>query len=217
MRPSAQELAMRDPAMAALMGLAPLRTADTFGGDDDDDDFGEDDDWGVEFGSTKAVVKKKPTPAAVAQVWQKHTQQQDLAMRRQALLDPNKGSAVKVGNYALNMEQSITLGTAAGLALNGTPALFLTPNQLTMNAPTPGFATISDIKVLNTSLMIGSGSEDAFNYNPMSKSQRFQMPPLTPQSNVKITGAYSGYIPTGYVAGAYLFTASFKGWGSTQI
>lgn len=206
--------------MAALVGIGLLETGASFGAEDDgddDDDFGEDDDWGVEFGSVKAKVKKKPTPAAIATVWNRHTQQEALAMRRQHLLDPNRGSPVKVGNYALNMEQTLTLATAAPISMNGTPALFLTPNSLTMNAPTVGFASIADIKVLNTSLMIGSGSEDAYAYSAVAKS-KFQMPPLSPQSNVKVTGAYSGLLPPGFVtATPFLFTASFKGWGSSQV
>lgn len=223
MRPNAKKLAMRDPAMAALMGIVAMGTDfgsersepssfnGEFGSDFGDDDFeGDDDDWGAEFGA--AIVKAKPTPTKVAQVWQKHAAGQALAQRRNMLLEPNKGSAIKVERYTFNLDQAIALGTSATLSLNGQPDTTIRPQRVTMNAPCMGFASIGTIKVANVNVTVGSGSEDAYNYNANGVGQSLDMPTLSPSNRATVTGNYNGFIPPGYVSGfAYLFSVSFKG------
>lgn len=229
MRPKANDLALRDPAMAALVGIipfagdfgaeaAPVDTAD-FGRDDEDDD--DDDDWGAEFGAVQAVARvatPKPTAAKVAKVWDKHAQGQALAMRRELLLDPNKGSALKVDDYSLDMDQTLTLGTAAALSLSDLPSVFIRPTAIIMNAPTPGFCLISEIKVANASVTVGAGNQDAFNFNANSNGSKIGMPLVPPQTRVSIKGSYTGLVPAGLTATQpYVFTASFRGPGSVRL
>lgn len=220
MRPNAKQLAMRDPAMAALVGIISMGAnfgseQSTFGGEfgsdfGDDDDYGEDDDWGAEFGT--AIAKVKPTPAKVAAVWNRHAAGQSLAQRRNMLLEPNKGSAIKVERYTFNLEQVISLGTAVVLSLAGQPDTTIRPQRVTMNAPCMGFAYVNTIKVANVNVTVGSGSEDAYNYNANGVGQSLDMPTLSPSNRATVTGDYNGFIPPGYISGfAYKFSTSFKG------
>lgn len=221
-RPSARNLALRDTALAILVGAhnpADFGSEeDSFGaefGDDwglDDDfegegDFG-DDDWGAEFGAAAA----KPTPAKVQQVWKKHATQQARAQKRALILEPNKGSAIKVERYSFSIDQDITLGTASDISMTGQPDTTIRPQTVTMNAPTPMFATIANIKVANVSVTVGPGNEDAYNYNANGWGRSLDMPTLSPANRATITGRYTGFVPTGFVGGQEVnFNASFKG------
>lgn len=223
MRPNARQLAMRDPALAILMGAhSPADFGsedDSFAGEFGDDwgldedlfegEFGDDDDWGADFG---AAALAKPTPAKVQAVWKKHATTQARAQKRALILEPNKGSAVKVERYSFSIDQDIVLGTAVDINMTGQPDTTIRPQTVTMNAPTPMFATISNIKVANVSVTVGPGNEDAYNYNANGWGRNLDMPTLSPANRATVTGRYTGFVPAGFVGGqAVNFNASLKG------
>ena len=190
MRPNSKTLAMRDPAQAALMGLigAP---GTNFGVE-----FG--DDYGTEFGSDASDAQK-------ARAW-------DSTQQREAILEPNARSSVKIQRYAFGMEQSVVLATAQPLDMNGNPDTHIRPQRVTTNAPVPGFARISAIKVANVGVIVG-GRVDAFDFAANGHDQQLDVPTLSPSNKVRVTGDYSGLLPAGgYVtATTFVFIVSFKG------
>jgi hypothetical protein len=228
-------LALRDPAMAALMGATP----DDFGMESDfgvefgdDYGFGGDADYGYDFGADgPAAVAAAPAAAAAIlakgpshpahplhpmnqgkmwAIWQQHHREQERTSHREMQLEPNKGSRVKVERYAFAVSQALVLGTVAALTLTGSPDTNFRPQRANMNAPQAGFATISEIKVANVS--VTSGVTDAFMYNPLAVGQHLDMPTLTPANKATVLGGYTGSVPPGFVGGsAFLFVAEFKG------
>jgi hypothetical protein len=128
------------------------------------------------------------------------------------ILEPNRGSAIKVERYSFSIDQDITLGTSEDINMTGQPDTTIRPQTVTMNAPTPMFATISNIKVANVSVTVGPGNEDAYNYNANGWGRNLDMPTLSPANRATITGRYTGYVPAGFVGGQEVnFNASFKG------
>jgi hypothetical protein len=230
-RPNAQQLAFRDPALAALLLGAVNATAlsTNFGGDsdfggefgDDDDvgdddygaEFGDDDDYGAEFGGKPVKVKRPQNQAQLVALWKHHHIKKARSSRREMMLEPNKGSAVKVERYTFTLSQAITLGTAVAFTtLTGQPDTSIRPQRLTCNAPAPMFAFLQEIKVANVSVSVGSGLEDAYNYNANGVGQQLDMPTLSPANRATILGSYTGFVPPGFVGGtAVYFSASLKG------
>ncbi len=229
MRPNAQQLAMRDPALAALMGALPgADFGSDFGadfgefGDDMGADYGADygADWGAEFGAAAAVTHAPAHHAAATHgvnpammaLWKKHQAAQAHTSRRHALLKPNAGSTIKVEGYSFSINQTIAaLGVASPLTLAGTPTVDIRPIRVTMNAPSVGFATISEIKVSNVSATVG-GVGDAFKYSILGVGAHMKLPMLTPSTPATVLGNYTGFLPPGFVGGsAYLFEACFEG------
>lgn len=185
--PDKRTLATRDPAMASLVGL--IKGAD-FGAD-----FGDDYEFGAE------------SDAAKARAWDASQTQ-----KREALLEPNKGSTAKIQRYAFGMSQEVTLSTAEALDMDGNPDTHIRPQRVTCNAPIPGFARLSSIKVANVGVIVG-GEVDAFDFAANGQDQQLDVPTLSPANKVRVTGQYSGLLPSGgYVtATAFLFIVSFKG------
>lgn len=208
MRPNSKSLATRDMALAVLTGAI---SGSDFGGEYGYD-FGDDYGFGYEFGDEPAPSPApKPTPTAMAQAWAAHTKSQAHTERRAMLIEPNKNSKIKVERYAFSVNQALTLGTAVALSASGQPDTNIRPQRVTMNAPSPGFATISEIKVANVSVTVG-GTADAFDFNALGVGQSLDMPTLTPANRATVLGNYTGFVPPGFVGGtAYTFCASFKG------
>jgi hypothetical protein len=229
MRPNAQQLALRDPALAALMGVIGTGAnsfgaesdfgaeyVDDMGEDDYGAEFGDDDDYGAEFGAAAKGAIKVPRPASQAQLvslWKNVHAKKAVQSRREMLLEPNKGSSIKIEKYAFTVSQAITLGTAVAFTtLTGQPDTSIRPQRLTCNAPTPMFAFLQEIKVANVSVSVGSGLEDAYNYNANGVGQHLDMPTLSPANRMTILGSYTGYVPPGFVGGsAVFFSATVKG------
>jgi len=214
MKPNARTLAMRDPALAAIMGVLGASAGADFGaefGNDYGAEFG--DDFG-EFGldaPAVPVASSKPNAQAMMALWQQHQMKRAHTTRREMLLEPNKGSTAKIERYSFSINQDIVLGTAQALELSGQPDTTIRPQRVTMNAPQPGFATIAEIKVANVSVTVG-GDEDAYDYNALAVGSTLDMPTLSPANRAKILGNYTGFVPPGFVGGSdYKFTASFKG------
>jgi len=212
MRPNSKVLALRDPAAAALVGA--INGAD-FGSDEYGDDYGYDfgDDYAFAADPSPVAIAKPVAPPAhvAAQLWAAHKKKTAHTESRQRLIEPNKGSAVKIERYSFAINQTLTLGTAVALNMSGQPDTNIRPQRVTMNAPSPGFATVAEIKVANVSVTVG-GTSDAWDYNSLGVGQSLDMPTLTPANRATVLGNYSGFVPPGFVGGsAYTFCCSFKG------
>ena len=205
MKPNARQLALRDPAMAALMGVLPanfgFERGSNFNGEFGSDWGAEDDmgtDFGVAFGydfgadaAPKPVAPNPNSPAGqavLANLWNQNLVKQANTKQRAKLLEPNKDSSVKIERYSFTISQTLVLGTASTINMTGQPDTSIRPQRLTMNAPAPMFATIQEIKVANVSVTVGSGSEDAYNYSPLGVGMSLDMPTLTPANRATVLG-----------------------------
>jgi hypothetical protein len=240
---NAQSIAMRDPAMAAAMGLI---AASNFGheampplpyegvafapGDeeDDDDDYA---DFGASFGATfgaaghahpavhhphAAVHVPRPTEHQAMALWQKHHMKKARQAHRSALLEPNQGLAKKVERYNMQVSDTFVFGTAKTFtALTVRPTVDFRPQVMFANAPTPMFAFISAVLIANVNAFVGTGEEDAFDYNAMGWGKEMDMPTLTPAIPFTVNARYTGFTPPGFVLGSTnTFSMSVKGWAS---
>jgi hypothetical protein len=153
------------------------------------------------------------TNSAAMRALRKLQAQTRLTNSRIRILEPNKGSSIKVERYSFTISQAITLGVAVAFTtLNGQPDTTVRPQRVTMNAPCPMFAFIQEIKVANVSVSVGAGLEDAFDYSAQGVGQNLDMPTLSPANRATILGQYTGLVPPGYVGGTPTnFCASFKG------
>src|SRR5580658_3537506 len=178
---SANELALRDPALAALMGVAgsDFGSEDSFG----DDDFGADwendpmaligadmgDEYGDDFGGHKrhGHPHKPHHPAmhpAHAKILREHAMRAKHNAARGLLLEPNKYSSVKVERYSFSVNATITaLGTAGALTGSNSPDVNFRPQRVTANVVSPGMVTLSDLRVANVSFSVG-GLLDAWQF-----------------------------------------------------
>lgn len=208
MKPKAGQLAMRDPALASILGILVATGTSDFGGEFGDDygaEFG--DDYGTEFGDDAGM----PTQQQAIAAWKNQSVQRAHTARRGQLLEPNKGSAIKVERYTFSVNQTLALATSATLTMTGQPDTNIRPQRVSMNAPTPGFASITELKVANVSVTVG-GTADAFQFNANGVGQSLDMPTLSPANRATVLGSYSGFVPPGFVGGqAYIFCASFTG------
>lgn len=225
----ARQLAARDLAALTLFGAMATGENPNFGAESDfgadfGAQFGTDPadygyDWGADFGAAAHALARPHRhghpahPAHPAHIMQHAARQMAHTEAREHLLEPNRYSAVKIERYVFPISQSITLGTAVALALTNNPDVTIRPQRVTMNAPVPMFATISEIKVANVSVTIGGSSVvDAFDFNANGQGQELDLPTLSPQNRATITGNYTGFVPAGFVgATAVSFVTSFKG------
>jgi hypothetical protein len=216
MRPNTKQLAMRDPALAALMGVDLGADFGAEFGDPDDDygaEFGDpdhdevgDDDYGAEFG----LARRPPSAQQLAAMWRAKQLRMANANRRVRLLDPNRGSGLKVERYIMALDTTLTIPLPSAVTLQGQPDCTFRPQRLTIVVPTPGFVIINQIRMANVSIMIGPGSVDAFQFNANGVGQTLDMPTLTPANRATVTGAYTGFAG-GFPAGGYLLSATFIG------
>ena len=222
MRPNSKNLAMRDPALASIVGAFGGKSdfGSEFGGgmiqgDDMGDDFGDDmgddvgDDMGDDFGAT--ALARRPPQAAMIRAWRKQRQANARTNKRELLINPNSGSTVNIGRYSFSVNQALVLGTAAGIVASGNPDVTIRPQRVTMNAPAIGFVTVTEIKVANVAVTVG-GIGDAFEYSPLGVGMSLDMPTLSPANRATVLGFYTGFVPPGFVLGTpFTFSASFKG------
>jgi hypothetical protein len=236
---SANELAMRDPALAALMGVS----GSDFGSEEPvlytgvDADFGSDaGDWdeaydmgftdiGVDFGAdisfgadaapsngaAAAAAAHGATPQGRAIIAQ-HVQKQAHRNSRAMLLEPNKYSDLKVERYTFAVNATITaLGTAGALGGSNSPDVNFRPQRVTANVVSPGMVLISDGRVANVSFTVG-GSIDAWQWNANAVGEHLDVPTLTPANKATFSGSYTGLVPSPLSGtGSYLFMLSFTG------
>lgn len=159
------------------------------------------------------AIQRSSADAAAMRALKKLQAQQRITSSRVRILEPNKGSNIKVERYSFTISQAITLGTAVAFTtLNGQPDTTVRPQRVSMNAPCPMFAFIQEIKVANVSVSVGAGLEDAFDYSAQAVGQNLDMPTLSPANRATVLGQYSGLVPPGYVGGTVTnFCVSFKG------
>lgn len=253
MRPNANQLSMRDPAMAALLGIIPGADfggesydldvgADfgaDFGGGNDFSPVGSDVDMGADFGSFEwageqalaaygADFGAAARPAAAPSAAQFLAMQKTIATlqgqmkakaaktaQRGSLLEPNKGSNVKIERYSFGLSQALVVGTAAAIVLAGNPSVDIRPQRICTNVPGPNYVFLTLIQVANVVVTVGTGVEDASDYANVAVATMLDLPTLSTQTPARVTGNYFGFVPASYVVGsATFFTTSFKGWAN---
>jgi hypothetical protein len=217
---NASQLAMRDPALAALVGAV----SDDFGAE-----FGDDygDEYGADFGQAPAIPAAAPgysplaavprgTPQQMQALWHAHHANALRSQSRRRLMDPNEGLSTKIERYTFSLNATITsLGTAqANLNASSQPDVRFRPEQFTVNVPSIGMVLISDIRMANVSVTVGGGNlEDAFDYSPLSVGRQLSMPTLEPSNKATVTASYTGFVPSPLTGtGAFTIVYNFKGW-----
>ena len=230
-RPTARELALREPARTALMG--------GFDGADFGEDFGGFGGFGIEGNLTDA---NQSTGLAARDWRQGHThnaalltkdanalrrdneqilhwqrQERQMASReareqsRLDMLDPNEGLATKVARYSFSLNQPLVIGTPAGINATLQPDTKIRPQRVIMNVTTPGMILVTTIKVANVSVLVGA-SEDAYTYGATAVGVHLDMPTLDPSNRATVQGAYGGLVPTPFAVGyVFTFVATFQG------
>ena len=180
-------------------------------------------DWAGETGAALAAYGAEFGAAAVAAP----TAQQMVAARtiavakakktaqRASLLEPNKGSNVKVERYSFGLSQALVVGTAAAIVLAGNPSVDIRPQRICTNVPGPNYVYLTLIQVANVVITVGTGVEDASDYSNVAVGTMLDLPTLSTQTPARVTGNYFGFVPATYVVGAAtFFTTSFKGWAN---
>lgn len=241
MKHTTHSLAMRDAALASALGVLAQPGADfgvefssdTSHGSDFGIEFGDDDDdWGAEApaaGMQQAAALANPKhPASpfhpanhqrMITMWNKQHKAATHTAKRQALIEPNAGSSMKVERYTFSVgSTNVTLGTAASLnsgnGLSNSPSVNFRPERFTCNSPGPGFVTLTAIQVANVNGLVGA-QEDSWTFNPNSVGIYMSLPTLTPSNKATITGASTTFVPPGYTLGlTFPFIASFTGWAT---
>jgi hypothetical protein len=216
---NSRALAMRDPALAALMGIGP--DGSDFGCDPSFGfDANGDADMGAEFGgydfgqdAAPTAPIGPPTQREAINLWNEHKMAKQNEDRRMRMLDPNGNSRLKVEQYLFPLAQNVVIGTATALNLTNQPDVTLRPQRVLMNSPANGFATISEIRVANVAVTVGGGTSfDAFFVSALGVGVRMDMPTLTPANRATVTGTTTTLVPTGYVlAATFPFSVSFIG------
>lgn len=163
------------------------------------------------FSRPSIPAAASPDTGTMVQLWQNHQRRTSKTDQRASLLDPNGDSDIRVERYSFSLNANLVLATAVAINAFNSPDVTIRPQRVTMNAPGPGFVTVSEIKVANTSVTIG-GTDDAWSYNANGVGQQLDMPTLTPANKATMLGNYTGFVPPGYVNGsAYVFCVGIKG------
>lgn len=177
--------------------------------------------YGADFGAAK--VAAGPPTAAQFLAMQKTIQTMQTQLRAKAvktaqratLLEPNKGSNVKVERYSFGLSQALVVGTAAAIVLAGNPSVDIRPQRICTNVPGPNYVFLTLIQVANVVVTVGTGVEDASDYANVAVATMLDLPTLSTQTPARVTGNYFGFVPASYVIGAAtFFTTSFKGWAN---
>ena len=232
--PNKAILARRDSTTAALMGAIALGA--DFGNDyyNPSDRFGDvaaevAAEFGEEAGQRVHAAMVAAAPGGLAhaphagqhgghhpdmqRAWQHMNRMYERSAERSVLLDPNRDSTIKVEHYELPLAEDIIIGTQhIFTALSTNPQTEFKPTSLVMNAPTPMFAFITDIKAANVSAHVSTFATDAYNFSALATRSHVHLPKLLPQNTVSVQGYYSGLTPPGFLGGTTTtFTATFYG------
>lgn len=217
------DMAMRDPALAALLG----KIGSDFGADGGrgDSDFGVDlpgSPFGLDIQSGLSNIH--PAAALMAQqiapagqnpqahaIVAAHLSAQQISQSRRRLLSPNEGSTLSVERYGFAISADVTLGTESALSLVGQPDTYFRPQRVQMNSPAPGFATISSGRVANVNFTIGSTTDSWF-WNANAVGTMLDLPLMSPAHKATVQGNYTGTVPSPLSGtGTFLFVTQFEG------
>ena len=231
---NAKQLAMRDVALAAVLGA---ELGSSFGGEFGDDvgiegEFGDEvgiegdvgiegefgADVGAEFGGRRRHHhgKAPAEKAMLAALWAEHKRRQ--AHRhphgRLSMLEPNAGSPNKIQRYAFSIPLTTAaplFGTASAPAFQGNPRVTIRPKRLVSNVPVPGLLTLLTLEIANINAFVGSGPTDAYMFNANAMDSSLDLPTITPAYPVSVQAAWSSLVPTGYTTGAFITTLTLVG------
>jgi hypothetical protein len=228
------DLMRRDPAAAALMGAMPGGSdfGSDFGSDGDmGNEWGEDGmsaefgDWGDDYGAFGAHPHHghhghhgRPSPAAMAHAHAVLQKRNARRTQRALLLDPNMGSELKIERYSfsVNITDPATglppvLGTSSSLSGTNTPDTHFKPERAVMNVPSPNLVLVNEIKVGNVAGTVG-GIGDGFEYASVAVGTTLSLPRMTPSTKASFLGAFTAFVPPGYVPGSsFPLVITFKG------
>ena len=191
---NANQLALRDAAYAALVGV---ETGSDFGADIGDDMHG---DFGAE-----------PSPQQALAMWRKRRARKPSG--RRAVLTPNAGSEDKIMRYAFTISPAVlpVIGVASAVNATGNPRVTIRPKRLAINVPCPGLLSLTTIDIGNVNALVGGGAMDAFACNANSIGSAFDLPTVTPAYPVTIIANWTAIVPAGYAAGAFGLSYTFFG------
>lgn len=212
----------RDPAQAAFMGAMPGGSdfgsdfgdfGDEMAADFDGDDYG--DDYGDDMGGPPA---RRPSPAAMAKAYATLARRNARRTKRALLLDPNMGSELKIERYSfsVNITDPATglppvLGTSSSLSGTNTPDTHFKPERVVMNTPAPALVLVNEVKVGNVAGTVG-GIGDGWEYNANGVGVSLSLPRMTPSTKASFLGAFTTFVPPGYVPGnSFPLVMTFKG------
>jgi hypothetical protein len=178
---------------------------DDFGdfGDAMGDDYG--DDVGDDFGRSRPA--RRPHPTAMAKAYAVLSKRNARKRSRALLLDPNMDSELKVERYSfsVNITDPATglppvLGTSSSLSGTNTPDTHIKPSRITLNVPSVALVLVNEIKVGNVAGTVG-GIGDAFEYNANGVGIGVSLPRMTPSTKASFLGAFTTFVPPGFVPG----------------
>lgn len=212
------DLVLRDTATAALIGSLPGQASANFGNDFGDefggDEFGGDefggDDFGadaLEFGAeaiksvpqAQALVKKAASAVRSANAAKKKVES------RAGLLNPNRGSTLKVERYLMSLSNTGTAptwGAASTQNFGDTPKVTFRPKRLISNVAWPGLFIVSNITVTNIEANVGNGGIDASWFGSNAFDTALDLPAINPSQRLTVVGAWGTYVPPSYVPAA---------------
>ncbi len=228
---NAKALAMRDPALAALIGAsdgADFGQDASFGADyyprnlagwdavgADGGFFGAEGFFAGDFGQDAPLPAgasiPKPTAEAAMRLWNQHHAQAAHTARRASLLNPNEYSTKKVERYSLTIRQDLVIGTPLTFIVRKAPDTELRAQRITTNVNSPGFVLVNDIKVANVSVTQGD-ADDAYSFNPNGWGNQYDIPTLSPANGVTVSAESTAAVPSGFtLSDAFPFIIKFLG------
>jgi hypothetical protein len=228
MRPNVSSLAMRRPALAALIGIHPAeghfgsertpRNRASFGGFG----FGYDDaEYGVDVaeldplgtGSHLATDSRMLSrdDRELASAARLSERRRERAAQARMELDPNHGQTLKLGHYSFGLAQALTIGLAASIFISDSPSTTMRIKNVVMNVPQVAFVTLNSLLIANVAVTVG-GAEDAYAYSAGGFSNHVDYPTLPPSQKATISAAYTGFSPAPFFAGqSFPFSCRFSG------
>ena len=201
MKTNARMLASRDPALAILLGASVAGGDASMGAD-----FGVDG-FGYDYGRNPHFGADAPTPENQLAAWQ----EKQAGKKREALLYPNADSSAKIQKYVFAVNATVVNQTGSPIFASQNPQTQIRPQRVTCNAPAEGWGSITQIQLANVNVVVG-GTVDMFDFSARAMDAQMDLPTLSPANAVQVTGRYSGFLATSYVAGAdFLWALSLKG------
>lgn len=132
-----------------------------------------------------------PPQNAMQRAWLAIQEQKGITHKRSLVLEPNRGSRLKIQRYNFNISETFVIGTEQGFQIALTPAVTFRPQRVTSNAPCENFVLLSQLQVSTVNAIIG-GLADAWQFNANGQGQELDLPTVGPEISVSIAGTYLG-------------------------